>query len=235
MAVVLLENLEAHELLQPLLGRIGVLVVTLEAADCCTVTSDNRAALPDMNRGLGKCLYPMILLLHHCATARAVIRGWRLGFGHQPTQAAGVLRAYAVFSASPCCVIAQIFGKTRLQGRSDTLGPPLFITSPGPLVRAFFVTCITKTAFPAACVTGITFGIRFRNLNTCKLKRWRADMAAISTIRGQLLWRRLRNLGDGSTKSFTLVDREVSKMIQRRAAQIEIARRFWAYPFQTLS
>jgi len=60
-------------------------------------------------------------------------------------------------------------------------------------------------------------------------------MAAISTIRGQLLWRRLRNPGDGSTKSFTLVDREVSKMIQRRTAQIEIARRFWAYPFQTFS
>ena len=60
-------------------------------------------------------------------------------------------------------------------------------------------------------------------------------MAAISTIRGQLLWRRLRNLGDASTKSFTLVDREVSQMIQRRAAQIEIARRFWACPFQTFS
>ena len=95
------------------------------------------------------------------------------------------------------------------------------------------MTCITKTAFPVARVTGFTFEVTFRDLNTCKLKAMEGGMTANSTIRGQLLWRRLRNLGDGSTKSFTLVDREVSKLIQRRAVEIEIARRFWACPFQT--
>jgi hypothetical protein len=48
------------------------------------------------------------------------------------------------------------------------------------------------------------------------------------------IWKFFCHEGHASLKSLGAMDRQVSRAVQRHDAEIEIARRFWACPFQAL-